>query len=80
MKKKLVAVLSAVVVGITVGYLFALGLLVGFLASKYVLIVQYPKLLPFIASLWQASPNSYTTNQSSIRESISGSPKVLSHK
>lgn len=36
MKKKLVAVLSAVVVGITVGYLFALGLLAGFLASKYV--------------------------------------------
>lgn len=36
MKKRLVVILSTIVTGITLGYLFFLSLLLGFLASKYV--------------------------------------------
>ena len=36
MKKKLVAILLTIVAGISLGYLFLLSLLLGFLASKYV--------------------------------------------
>jgi len=36
MKKKLAAILSIIVASITLGYLFFLSLLLGFLASKYV--------------------------------------------
>jgi len=35
MKRKLIAILSTIVVGIMLGYLFLLSLLLGFLASKY---------------------------------------------
>ena len=35
MKRKLVAILSTIVVGIMLGYLFLLSLFLGFLASKY---------------------------------------------
>ncbi len=35
MKKKIIVALSTIALPFMIGYLFALGLLVGFLASKY---------------------------------------------